>query len=147
MRDRVYREEERNNEAALLVNLLHLALHGDQGFVFLTVGELCQGCLDAVLVLAWILRARLEELKVALRVNVRPIDDQGLAVFEAFRDVKVTAISYATALSFVHLDDIFPIQFSAFVLPMKEMIRGRKHWWCSRVTLFSCCLLLSILIL
>ena len=145
MRDRVYREEERNDEAALLVNLLHLALHGDQGFVFLAVRELRQGRLDAVLKIAWILRVRLEELKVALRVNVRPIDDQGLAILEAFRDVKVTAIPHATALSFVHLDDIFPIQFSTFVLPMKELIRGRKHWWCSRVTLFSC-LLLSFLI-
>ena len=143
MRDRVYREEERNDEAALLVYLLHLALHGDQGLVFLAVGELCQGCLDAVLVLAWILRVWFKELKVALRVNVRPIDDQRLAIFEAFRDVKVTAVPYATALSFEHSDDIFPIQFSAFALPLKELVRRGKYWWC-RVTLFSC--LLSCLI-
>ena len=131
MRDRVNREEERNDEAALLVYLLHLALHGDQSLVFLAVGELCQGCLDSVLGIARILWVRLEELKVALRVNVRPIDNQRLAILEAFRDVKVTAVSYTTALSFVHLDDIFPIQFSTFVLPMNELICRRKHWWYS----------------
>ena len=65
----------------------------------------------------------MEKLEVALRVNVRSIDDQRLAVLEALGYVEIATISHATALSFKDLDDLFAVQFTfAFLRPREKLV-------------------------
>ena len=51
---------------------------------------------------------------------MRSIDDQGLSVFEALRDVEVAAVADPAALSLEHLDDFFSVRFSLVVVLRAE---------------------------
>ena len=61
-------QQEWNDQTALLVYFLHLALHGYQGRIILPIWEFRQRRLDAVLVQAGVGWVALQKLQVALRV-------------------------------------------------------------------------------
>lgn len=113
MADRVHCEQERNDQTSSLVDLLHLLLHRDQCLVHLTFGELRQRRLDAVLDHVRVARIALHQLKVALRVDVRSINDQRLTVLKALRDVEVAAITHASTLALEDLNNLFFIELRA----------------------------------